>query len=110
MTLQASLYAKASAADLERRLTARGIAAGRVRTVAEAMELPHVRTRNVFREAKVPGHDRPLRFVGPGSRFEHDGPGRDGAMREMGAHTDEVLAELGYAAAEITELRAAGVV
>jgi crotonobetainyl-CoA:carnitine CoA-transferase CaiB-like acyl-CoA transferase len=50
------------------------------------------------------------RFVG--SPIHLDGAGR-GSLRPpplLGQHTDEVLAELGYAATEVTALRDAGAV
>jgi crotonobetainyl-CoA:carnitine CoA-transferase CaiB-like acyl-CoA transferase len=42
--------------------------------------------------------------------MEHDGGSVDRPPAKLGQHTDEVLGEAGYSAAEIAEMRAAKVV
>ena len=82
-----------------------GIPAGRVNTVAEALESEHARARGSAVE--VDG----LRI--PGTPLRLDGTPPVGARRppRLGEHTDEVLGEwLGLAAAEVTGLRTRGVV
>jgi crotonobetainyl-CoA:carnitine CoA-transferase CaiB-like acyl-CoA transferase len=48
--------------------------------------------------------------VNAGFVFAHDGPGVEGRAPRLGEHTDEVLAALGYSAAEIERLRCAGAI
>jgi crotonobetainyl-CoA:carnitine CoA-transferase CaiB-like acyl-CoA transferase len=52
----------------------------------------------------------PIKVVGSGFRLEHDGGSIERPPAKLGEHTDEVLGEAGYSAAEITEMRAAKVV
>jgi crotonobetainyl-CoA:carnitine CoA-transferase CaiB-like acyl-CoA transferase len=53
----------------------------------------------------------PLTLVGSGFRLAEGGSGSiDRAPPLLGEHTDEILAETGYAAAEIETLREEGVV
>jgi crotonobetainyl-CoA:carnitine CoA-transferase CaiB-like acyl-CoA transferase len=86
-----------------------GIPCGRVRSVGEALEDPQTAARGLLLELEHPRVGR-SRFVG--SPIHLDGAGR-GSLRPpplLGQHTDEVLAELGYAATEVTALRDAGAV
>ena len=49
----------------------------------------------------------PIKVVGSGFRLEHGGGSVDRPPAKLGEHTDEVLGEAGYSAAEIAEMRAA---
>jgi formyl-CoA transferase len=42
--------------------------------------------------------------------FDHDGPRVDAPPPRLGEHTEQVLGELGYGAADIARFRAAGVI
>jgi crotonobetainyl-CoA:carnitine CoA-transferase CaiB-like acyl-CoA transferase len=89
---------------------AAGIPCGRVRTVAEAIDLPQVEARGLLVDVEHPTAG-PGRYVG--SPIHLSGAGR--ASRRppplLGQHTEEVLGErLGLAAAEVAALRAAGIV
>ncbi len=50
----------------------------------------------------------PMTLLGSGVNLERTPPSIRSAAPEPGEHTDEILAELGYSAAEIAELREAG--
>ncbi len=52
------------------------------------------------------GHPLPA----PAPRFDDDAPGEPGTAPEPGANTDEILAETGFSADEVAELRSSGAV
>ncbi|MGH7805697.1 MAG: CaiB/BaiF CoA transferase family protein, partial [Candidatus Binatia bacterium] len=85
------------------------IAMGPAHTFGDLLTDPHLRSREIIHEGEHPKAG-PFTYVGwpapiGGQRFE---VGR--AAPELGEHTDEVLAELGYSDAAITAWRKAGVV
>jgi crotonobetainyl-CoA:carnitine CoA-transferase CaiB-like acyl-CoA transferase len=85
------------------------IPAGPVLSPQQVLDDPHVREAGLFRAVDYPGIPVPAPLVEPGARFS----GFALAERRpptVGEHTDEVLAELGYAPTEIEALRAAAVV
>ena len=87
----------------EQRLAAVGLPYGRVRTIAEVLEHPQLRFREMFMDTDSP--------VGPlpAVRCPHGAPA-GARVPALGEDTDAVLAELGYDEAEIGRLRARGVV
>jgi crotonobetainyl-CoA:carnitine CoA-transferase CaiB-like acyl-CoA transferase len=86
---------------------ARHVPAARVRTMAEALADPHFESRRVFhRFDSAPGVDGPFGVPLAAFKFAHGGPSIETPPREMGADTEAVLGELGYAAGEIAALRA----
>jgi crotonobetainyl-CoA:carnitine CoA-transferase CaiB-like acyl-CoA transferase len=92
-------------------LDAAGLPAGRVNTLQEALDDPQVAAMEFMelvrdfpglpRAAHVP--DLPVRLSASGGGIERRPP-------MLGEHTDELLAELGYDAQQVADLRAAGVV
>ena len=89
---------------------AAGIPCGRVRTVAEALDLPQVEARGLLVDVEHPTAG-PGRYVG--SAIHLDGATRSSRRPPpvLGEHTDEVLSErLGLGAAEVSALREAGIV
>jgi crotonobetainyl-CoA:carnitine CoA-transferase CaiB-like acyl-CoA transferase len=83
---------------------------GPVLSPQEALDLPHVEQIGVFEELEYPTAAKPV----PLARFPAVLSATPGVIRsrapELGEHTDEVLAELGYTAEEVGALRAARVV
>jgi alpha-methylacyl-CoA racemase len=73
-----------------------------VLTLSEAAEHPHARERAAF--VDVGG----LRQPAPAPRFSRSSPSTPAAAPEAGAHTEAVLAEAGFSAAEIAALLADG--
>jgi crotonobetainyl-CoA:carnitine CoA-transferase CaiB-like acyl-CoA transferase len=90
---------------------ARHVPAARVRTMAEALADPHFDTRRVFHKFEsTPGIDGPFAVPLAAFKFAHGGPSIETPPPVMGADTEAVLTELGYAQAEIAELRTARVI
>ena len=75
-----------------------------VLSIAEAPEHPHARARDAY--VDVEGVRQPA----PAPRFSRTTPEVKRAAAARGAHTDEVLAEYGFDAADIQKLRAAAVI
>jgi crotonobetainyl-CoA:carnitine CoA-transferase CaiB-like acyl-CoA transferase len=87
---------------------ARHVPAARVRRMAEALADPHFKDRRVFhRFDSAPGLDGPFAVPLAAFKFAHGGPSIETPPPQMGADTEAVLGELGYAAGEIAALRAA---
>ena len=103
-------FADKSALELETKLAAAKVPAGKVRDLWETMQHPHLAEREFFISADVPGLDAPATLAGAGFRFAHDGPAHHAAVPALGQHTDEVLAELGFSGSEIAGLRLSGAV
>jgi len=81
---------------------------GPVNDLAEAMNDPQVRARDMVREVPTPSGPvkaigNPLRLVGDEQPPFRGAPG-------LGDHTNDVLAEAGFSQAEIDSLRRAGAV
>lgn len=105
--LQDKLAAR-TAAEWERAFVARGIPAGVVRTIPELAAEVDMERRGLIN--KVTLGDKTVSVVGAGFRFEHDGPRLQRGVPALGDATDDVLAGLGYSAAEVGEMRNQGVI
>jgi crotonobetainyl-CoA:carnitine CoA-transferase CaiB-like acyl-CoA transferase len=93
--------------EVVRRCEAADIPFGSVNEVAEFVAHPQLAARDRWREVASPAG--PLRAIVPPIDLE-GAPPRMGAIPDVGDHTDEVLAELGFTREAIARLHAAGAV
>jgi crotonobetainyl-CoA:carnitine CoA-transferase CaiB-like acyl-CoA transferase len=93
-------------------LQSKHVPAARVRTLEEALADPHIASRHVVHRFPdgAPGIPGPFGVPVAAFKLAHGGARVDSPPPPMGAHTDAVLAELGYAPGEIARLRAAKVI
>jgi crotonobetainyl-CoA:carnitine CoA-transferase CaiB-like acyl-CoA transferase len=99
------------AASWVEKLAAAGVPASAVLSMAQALEQPQIAHRSVLLDLPVPrGLDQPVRTAGAGFQSPDDSAGTDLPPPGIGEHTGEILAELGYDAAQIAALRADAVV
>ncbi len=92
----------------EARLTAADVPCGSIWKIHEIVGHPQLDHRDVLQT--IDSRYGPMRLVGAGFQFGHDGPGIDREPPTLGEHTDEILKEAGYGPEEIERLRAASVI
>ena len=85
----AERFAMRTALEWETDLAAAGVPAGKVRPLAEAMDMDQLRGRELFID--LPDGSRVLNA---GFRFHRDGPGVDAVAPALGADTETILAQL----------------
>ena len=91
------------------RLNAAGVPAGPVNTVPAALEQPQVVAREMVVELEHPAAGM-LRMLGSPLKLSAQPASIRRPPPVLGQHTDEILAEAGYSAVRIAELRAADVI
>jgi formyl-CoA transferase len=96
-------------AEVVGRLEAAGLAAGGVRTFAEAAADPHVRARDMLQETELSNGTR-APITGPAAKFSRTPTRVRTPAPVAGAHTSEVLAELGLDADALAALRKSGAI
>jgi CoA:oxalate CoA-transferase len=102
--------AERSADELERQLMEAGCPAAKVRTTRDVLQMPVLRERGLLQPAGVPGRQDPVTLLSAGFVADRDGPGLQGPVPALGAHTQAVLRELGYSDVEIARLRECGTI
>ena len=100
--------AKKSPREWEKLLDAAGAPCASIWKVEEVIDHPQISARGALQEIDTP-YGR-LRFAGSGFRLAHGGGRLDTMAPEPGAHTDEVLASIGYDAKAIADLHAREIV
>jgi crotonobetainyl-CoA:carnitine CoA-transferase CaiB-like acyl-CoA transferase len=90
-------------ANWVQRLTDRGIPAGPINNIAEALDDPQIRARGML--TQVDGRE----FIRAPMKLSRTPVSVRRGPAEVGAHTNEVLAQAGFSAAEIEALLSAGI-
>jgi formyl-CoA transferase len=98
-----------TADDVVATLTEAGLAAGPVRTYAEAAADPHVRARAMLQDTELSNGTR-APITGPAAKFGRTPTRVRTGAPEAGAHTDEILGELGLDEEALSALRRAGAI
>ena len=92
-----------------RALTAAGVPCGAVRSVPEALSDPQVTARHMIEAVEHAVLGR-MKVLGTPIKLSETAPSVRTAPPTLGQHTDAVLGELGVSVADITGLRARGVI
>jgi crotonobetainyl-CoA:carnitine CoA-transferase CaiB-like acyl-CoA transferase len=98
--------AQKSAAEWAPELNAHGVPAGEVLSVPEVLEHAQIAQRGLIKRfPSAPGVEREVAVVRAGFRLAHGDPAPNSPPPALGADTDAILGELGYAADDIEALR-----
>ncbi|SDE21264.1 CaiB/BaiF CoA transferase family protein [Paraburkholderia lycopersici] len=100
-------FSKLSAAQVIERLDRAGIANAQMNTMADVWAHPQLQARERWREVQTPAGVVPA-LLPPGTPSGYEA--RMDAVPALGQHTESILKELGYDAARIGALRAAGAI
>jgi len=97
-----------TAKNWEQRLTALDVPCAGIWAISEIVHHPQLEHRDVMQHVASP--DGELTLVGSGFRLAHGGGSIESPPPRIGEHSDAILAEAGYDAAEIAALHDGGVV
>ena len=100
-------FAPWTSEELVAKLDAADIANSRLNTPDQVWDHPQLQARKRWREVDTPAG--PIPALLPAATFEGFEARMD-PVPAVGQHTDAILGELGYGAAEIAELKAAGAI
>ena len=101
-------FAAAPTLEWVEKLTARGVPAGPVWSVPEALTHPQLADRGLLQTHRIGVQD--LQLVGIGAKLDGMAPGVDSPPPKLGAHTNDILTELGYNNAQISALKKEGAI
>ena len=101
-------FATASTLDWVEKLTARGVPAGPVWSVLEALTHPQLADRGLLQTHRIGPED--VQLVGIGAKLDGRALGVDLPPPALGAHTIDILMELGYNDAQISDLKKEGAI
>ena len=109
--LIAEILLTKSAAEWEDYFQSKHVPAGRVRQMHEALADPQLQSRNVVhRQETAPGMEGGYSVPLAAFKLAHGNARVDTPPPTLGQHTDAILGELGYSAAQIDALRQAAAV
>jgi crotonobetainyl-CoA:carnitine CoA-transferase CaiB-like acyl-CoA transferase len=109
--LRAIIEEALSAADAktwEKRLNDAGAPCASIWRIEEVIDHPQIVARDAVQTAET--EYGPLRLMGSGFQMAYGGGKLDHAPPPLGQHTDDILREAGYSAAEIAALRTEAVI
>jgi CoA:oxalate CoA-transferase len=98
------LFATGSREDWVAKLRAADIVSAPINTLLEASNDPDVVANGYVTEVEYPAYGKTLKVHGSPWQFSET-PARAGIAPGLGAHDDEILADLGYTATQIEDLR-----
>jgi formyl-CoA transferase len=101
-------FAMAPTHEWVKKLTAQGVPTGPVWSVPEALAHPQIADRGLLQSHRV-GHED-LQLIGIGAKLDGVAPSVDAPPPTLGAHTNEILTELGYDDAQISTLKKEGAI
>jgi len=101
------VFGALTAAQIIARLEQARIANARANDMHEVWDHPQLKARERWRQVDTPAGTVPA-LLPPGS-WDQEGPRMD-PVPALGAHTDAILAELGFAAGDVAALHSAGAV
>jgi crotonobetainyl-CoA:carnitine CoA-transferase CaiB-like acyl-CoA transferase len=102
------VFAEADDKTWEERLTSADVPCSRVWTIPEILAHPQLAHRDVLQRVETRYGQAML--VGSGFRLAHGGGSVERPPPMLGEHSQEILAEAGYASGEIAMLRSEGVI